>query len=150
MDNKFIAVPINTELFREVLLFLDSEGVERDPCSVVEQFVRYGLDNASWKKEVFFPELVAKTPPAELKGYVWGDVFLPHGTLIRMRYKRQFYYAKVDGDQVVYEGMQTSPSGFANTVTKSSRNAWRDLWIRKPGDQDWIFADDLRNETKKK
>ncbi len=146
MNNSYIAVPIDTSLFREVLQFLDSEGVERNPNTVVEQFIRYGLDNASWKKEVFFPELVTETPPAELKGYTWGGVLLPHGTLIRMKYMRQFYYAKIDGDQVLYEGKKTTPSGFANTVTKSSRNAWRDLWIRRPSDQDWIFADQLRKK----
>jgi hypothetical protein len=36
----------------------------------------------------------------------------------------------------------------ANIIAKSSRNAWRDLWIKRPDDKDWKLADDCRAEGK--
>jgi len=42
-----------------------------------------------------------------------------------------------------------SPSEFANKVAGSSRNAWRDLEIRRPDVDDWVSADRLRMAVKK-
>ncbi|MFH0344486.1 MAG: hypothetical protein ACHBNF_20720 [Chromatiales bacterium] len=84
------------------------------------------------------PEIFRSRSP----GYTWkykdASVFLPHGTEIRMRYKEVTYYAKVGGDQLVYNGKPISPGALANIVTGSSRNAWRDLWIKRPSNGEWI------------
>ena len=61
-----------------------------------------------------------------------------------MQYKGQYHYAKVEGDHLVHEGEPTTPGSLANTVAGSSRNAWRDLWIKRPADTEWRLADDLR------
>jgi hypothetical protein len=38
-----------------------------------------------------------------------------------------------------------SPSEFANQVAGgTNRNAWRDLWIKRPHDSEFHLADDLR------
>jgi hypothetical protein len=83
-----------------------------------------------------------------VRGYAWRSgavtLFLPEGTDIRMNYKGEFHYAKVDGDHVIYLGNRVSPHRMAALVTNSSRDAWRDLWIRRPDDDDWALADSFR------
>jgi len=92
------------------------------------------------------PEVFASKSP----GYTWkykdASLFLPHGSEIRMRYKGRTYYAKVDGDQIMYEGKPITPATLANTVAGSSRNAWRDLWVKRPADAIWLLADQLRRD----
>ena len=34
----------------------------------------------------------------------------------------------------------------ANTVSWTTRNAWRDLWIKRPADSEWLLADDCRGD----
>ena len=75
----------------------------------------------------------------------WG-VFLPHQTELRLAYKGSDYYAKVDGDAVIFKDKSVSPSGFVSTVTGSSRNAWKDIWLRMPREDIWVLADNLRRE----
>ena len=93
------------------------------------------------------PELLQKHEPSDTRGYQWKSLFLPDGTEVRMQYKGEWYYAGVDGDQLLYEGDATTPRRLANYVAQSSRNAWRDLWIKRPGDAEWRLADDLRDEA---
>ena len=81
------------------------------------------------------------------RGYQWKSLFLPDGTEVRMQYKGQYHYAKVEGDQLVYEGAPTTPGSLANTIASSSRNAWRDLWVKRPADAEWRLADECRSEN---
>ena len=144
MSESTISVPITTSQFIGLVDFLREQGSDRDPVSAIEIAIEYWIDNASWKQEDLLPEIFTKD-----KGYTWKEVFLPHGTSIRMRYKGEYYYAKVEGDRVFFEEQNVSPSGFANRVAGSSRNAWRDLEIRRPADEEWIPADQLRIAAKK-
>ena len=134
-----ISVPIPTTQFLELVDFLRNQADDRDPVTVVSDAIEYWLDNAGWK-----PELVSRQS-AESRGYHWKSLFLPHSTAIRMRYKGEYHYATVAGDEVLYDGRPVSPAALANTITQSSRNAWRDLWIKRPGDKEWVLAEDLRN-----
>lgn len=36
------------------------------------------------------------------------------------------------------------PGRLANTVAGTIHNAWRDWWIKRPGDTEWLLADDCR------
>ena len=64
-----------------------------------------------------------------------------------MTYKGSTYHAAVAGDDFIYDGKKTTPSEFANTVAGgTSRNAWRDLWIKRPRDRDFRLADEIRRE----
>ena len=134
--NKQICVPIEIAQFLGLVDFLRSSGDSRDPVIAIADAIDYWMDNASWK-----PELLTKSASM---GYQWKSLFLPDGTEIRMQYKGAYSYASVEGDELVYEGKPISPSTLANTIAGSSRNAWRDLWIKRPGDSDWCLADDLR------
>ena len=137
-----VSVPIPTDLFVSLVDFLRAEGDGRDPVHLVADAIDYWLSNASWKSELL------STPSPESRGYTWkykdSSVFLPHGTEIRMPYKGQYYYAKVEGDHIMFNGQAITPGAFANAVTKSSRNAWRDLWIKRPGEKEWTLADESR------
>lgn len=133
-----ISVPVRTEQFLALAEFLRSNGDPRDPVHVIETAIEYWMDNASWK-----PELLSAS---STRGYQWKSLFLPEGTEVRMQYKGAYKYAKVDGDQLIYEGKPISPGTLANTIAGSSRNAWRDLWVKRPADREWRLADDCRNE----
>lgn len=65
------------------------------------------------------------------------------GCIIRARY----HYAKVRGDEILYRGKPTTPARLANQITGTRRNAWRDLWIKRPTVDGWIPADVLRVDT---
>src|SRR5262245_24236781 len=139
-----ISVPIPTEQFLRVVDMLRKHGSMSDPVGTVEMAIDYWLENASWKAEDLIPGIpLASTD----RGYVWKQLFLPHGTIVRMKYQGQFHYAKVEGDDLVFDKKPISPSEFANEVTGTSRNAWRDLWIKRPTDQDYHLADTLRSEV---
>lgn len=135
-----VSISIPTKKFVELVDFLRSHNDPRDPAVLVSTAVDYWLDNASWK-----PELLSQS---DARGYQWKSVFLPSGTQIRMPYKGNYFYAKVEGDEIIYNGKPTSPGALANTIAHSSRNAWRDLWVKRPDDKEWLLADTLRPETK--
>lgn len=133
-----ISIPVATRQFLELADFLKAQGDARDPVLAVQDAIDYWLDNASWK-----PELLRQAQPSNL-GYQWKGLFLPDSTEVRMQYKSDWYYAKVEGDKLVYEGEPITPGRLANTVAGTSRNAWRDLWIKRPADAEWLLADDCR------
>lgn len=135
-----ISVTIPTKLFLELADFLRNNGDPRDPVEVVSLAVDYWIDNASWK-----PELLAVS---DARGYQWKNLFLPDGTQIRMQYKGAYSYAKVEGDEITYQGKPISPGRLANFIAGSNRNSWRDLWIKRPEDKEWRLADDCRLESK--
>lgn len=143
-SQSFINVPVPTEVFLELVHFLNGVGSSRDPVATVTLAIDYWIQNASDKPDDLLPDVV----DAE-KGYRWKQLYLPHGSIIRMKYRGQFHYAKVEGDKIKYEKKVVSPSEFANTVTGTSRNAWRDLEVKRPNDRAWFLADYLRTQEEK-
>ncbi|MFH1216671.1 MAG: hypothetical protein V1706_09240 [Pseudomonadota bacterium] len=137
-----ISVPVQTSQFLELVNFLRINNDPRDPVDVVGTAIDYWLDNANWK-----PELLSEISSDD-RGYQWKSLFLVHGTQIRMQYKGTTFYAKVEGDEIIYNGESISPGSMVNKITGTSRNAWRDLWIKSPGDQEWQLALELRPENK--
>lgn len=133
-----ISIPVQTRLFLDLAEFLESKGDSRDPVLAVADAIDYWMQNADWK-----PELIRQATTSAL-GYQWKSLFLPSGTEVRMQYKGEWYYSKVDGDKLFYEGEAFTPGRLANTIAGTSRNAWRDLWIKRPGDTEWLLADDCR------
>lgn len=131
-----IAVPIATKTFLELAEFLKQNGDSRDPVEVLPLAIDYWMTNADWK-----PELLRTSSGL---GYQWKSLFLPDGTELRMQYKGRYHYAKVEGDQLLYQGQPTTPGSLTNTISGTSRNAWRDLWVKMPDDAGWTLADELR------
>lgn len=144
-----LSIPVETSTFLRLVDFLREQGSDRDPVEAVEAAIFYWIDNASWKQEDLMPELYV----SESHGFTWRYkdtyLFLPHETEIRMRYKDKYHYAKVDGDEINYQGKSVSPGSLTKEITGTSRNAWRDLWIRRPDSNEWELADQCRRNLKR-
>jgi len=80
-----------------------------------------------------------------LRGYQWKQLFLPDGTQVRMEYLQRCHFAQVQGDQLVFGQRAVTPRGMTLAIAGDGRNAWRDLWIRMPGERQWINAGLLRS-----
>jgi hypothetical protein len=78
------------------------------------------------------------------RGYQWKDLFLPHGTRLRIIHRGHCYMAQVEGNLLVTEGKIVTPSAWATTVCGSVRNAWRDISVRRNYREAWTHASDLR------
>ena len=145
MTTSTISVPVSTDLFVRLVDFLRERGSDRDPVAAVDSAIEYWLDNASWKAEDLMPEVFERK---NFLGYMWKALLLPPGTQVRMTYKGNTYHAAVEGDNFVYESRKMTPSEFANTVAEgTARNAWRDLWIKRPRDREFRLADELRRTS---
>jgi hypothetical protein len=144
MSQSFVSIPVPTPLFLELVTFLKKEGFTHDPVQVVGDAIEYWMENVSWKKDDMYPEVSRSE-----RGYTWKPVFLPHGTKIRMKYKRTMHYAAINGDEFIYQEQSMSPSEFAKHVSGGvPRNAWRDLEIKRPTDEEWTSADFMRTQVK--
>jgi len=136
----FAAVP--SELYSALVVRF--AGVQTDVDAAIKSAIAEYLDRTKPAAPV---EPVADAEP--VKGYKWANVFLPNGTEIKMTYRDKEHHATVAKEKVRYKGRYYSPSRFAfQAAAKTSRNAWRDLWIKRPGDADWKLADDLRQAEK--
>ena len=87
-------------------------------------------------------------PMPATNGYQWKRLFLPNGTLLRTVFGGKNYHCIVEGDAIVYDGRPVSPSGFANEVGGTRRNAWKCIWILFPDTKDWRLADTLRTRER--
>ncbi|GJI98637.1 hypothetical protein RugamoR57_53550 [Duganella caerulea] len=81
-------------------------------------------------------------------GYQWKQVFLPEGTRLRASFGREPYFATVVGAEIKYEGHTVSPSCFANLHGSGNRNAWKAIWLRLPGSNEWLLAEVCRSARK--
>lgn len=120
-----------------VLRLLRIRGDARSLQQVAEEALQEWLEKAA-----------IENPPEAHKaarGYQWKSLFLPEGTLLRFHYQRQVYDAEVRGDDIVFEGGRYSPRQLLLHITGAVRNAWRELWVRSPGDFRWHLADTRRH-----
>gem|GEM_PF-6352834 len=87
-----------------------------------------------------------QTPPIPVPevGYRWKNVFLPAGTVLSFTHRGTPHLATVAGTEIVHDGKSVSPSEFVNGISGATRNAWRDLWVKRPADTEWVPAQDLR------
>ena len=81
-------------------------------------------------------------------GYQWKQIFLPEGTRLRASFGRTPYFAVVQGNAIRCGEQSLSPSAFANLQGSGNRNAWKAVWLRFPGDQQWVLADTCRAQQK--
>ncbi|MFC0169308.1 hypothetical protein ACFFKC_14580 [Pseudoduganella danionis] len=61
-----------------------------------------------------------------------------------MSHKGRHYYARVHGDQLIYNQHAVSPRAMVLSIAGEGRNAWRDLWLHLPQEGNWINAARLR------
>lgn len=79
-------------------------------------------------------------------GYQWKTLFLPSGTELRMSTHESTHHARVVGDDIMFGGHRVSPRGMTLAVAGSGRNAWRDLWLKMPGETRFLPASRVRRE----
>ncbi len=155
MDNK-ICVPISTEIIHEMLL---RSGPQQDISSWIENVVWDYLDrtqdNDDWSDE-YYNYLERKKGESDFKdkygdatkGYRWQELDLPNGTQLYMEYKKKKQFASVKFEKIVFEGESFSPSELARKIANgTTRNAWRDFYIKRPNDKEWKLADVLRKQV---
>jgi hypothetical protein len=80
------------------------------------------------------------------RGYQWKSLFLPEGTILRSWSYGEHNYARVEGDEIIHEGKSVSPNQFARSFARTTRNAWFDLSVRRPGEKHFKMASLLRKE----
>jgi hypothetical protein len=147
MDN-VVYVPVAEGVYREISKLLEKIGSQRSVNSTIQQFVEYGLDNAGWKTDVFFPEAENLAAVSEREGYKWKHpeyrkpLFLPNGSQFRMEYDGEYHYAAISKGILVYKGeIYKSPSQLASLIAGgTSRSAPRDFFVKRPNDSEWSQA----------
>ncbi|HJV02386.1 MAG TPA: hypothetical protein VJ752_17755, partial [Burkholderiaceae bacterium] len=92
------------------------------------------------------PAAATRQQPAgtDAGGYQWKQLFLPAGTKLRASFGGRPSFAVVEGDDILCDGQTVSPSGFANQQGCGNRNAWKAIWLRFPGSEQWLQADICR------
>jgi hypothetical protein len=135
----------------------------RLPNELMEEFgVFTGMHWAGWEiepaicdairaymKPQLAPQPAAQEPqPVADNGYQWKQVFLPEGTRVRASFGRTPYYAVVQGSEIRYGEQSLSPSAFANLKGSGNRDAWKAIWLRFPGCEQWVLAATCRAQQK--
>lgn len=85
--------------------------------------------------------------PASVRGYQWKSVFLPEGTQLCTRSYGESQYARVQGEEIIFRGRTLSPNQFAHWAGRGTRNAWNDIYVRRPQDKFYIPASRLRAQV---
>lgn len=84
--------------------------------------------------------------PRRPGGYQWKCLFLAHGSELRFFHDGRFHYAEVRDDLLVHNNRPVSPRQFMLDIIGEPRNAWHELWVRRPSDARWRLAFVLRRE----
>jgi hypothetical protein len=152
-----ICVPIDSGMYAEFIL---RSGKNIDVASYISNIVRDYLDRTDgdagiWSEdhaEKFHAQLGEDFEKnyGDPEGFFqWDNLFLENGTQIRMKYKGRNYIAAVRDEQIVFEGKAYTPSQLASKIANgTSRNAWKDLWIKERGAPKWVLAHDHRRFAK--
>jgi hypothetical protein len=144
-----IPIPIDSELVGELFL---RRGPKADISGWIEHVLQDYLDRTSnddgWNEE-YYDYLNKEVSQEEFgdpkDGCRWNPLFLPNGTQIYMLYKQEKSHAVVKFGKIHFNNKTYSPSELASAVAgNTKRNAWRDLYIKRPEDSEWSLADLLR------
>lgn len=150
-----ICVPLPADLCNEFSL---RTGKSEDVAAWIENIVADFLertrdDHPAWSNAHY--ERIAEDDEAAQtqywgpvhKGYHWQSVYLPNGTRLRLTYKGEEHFAEIRHQKLFHGDQEYSPSEFARAMANNTnRNAWRDIWIKRPRDQEWTLADTLRRQ----
>lgn len=132
----------------------------RLPNELMEEFGTFsGVHWSGWEIEPLICDAIRAymkpAPAAQLQqaaggdaGYQWKQVFLPEGTRLRASFGRKPYFAVVQGSEIRCGEQSLSPSAFANLQGSGNRNAWKAVWLRFPGNDQWVLADTCRVQQK--
>lgn len=127
----YVAVPISIELYQELLR---RHGASAN--AVIEGQV-----------EDFLTRTQDDIPRSPMTGGIsWETFFLPDRTRLRTKYYKEYKYADVVGDEIIYENERfTSVAQVANRMRGDTKNnAWNVMEVLRPTDSKWISAKFLR------
>lgn len=151
------SIPIDSEILGELYL---RAGPKTDVVTWVNRILYDYLerteDEGGWNEEYYEYVTERRWNDSKInefgdpqKGYYWTPIFLPNGTEISMEYGGAKHYAIVKHEKIDFQGNEYTPSRLASVIANgTSRNAWRDLLIRKPGESKWLLADLLRKSDR--
>ena len=149
----YIYVPLHVELYADLV----RRSGKGDVSAYIEHSVESFLERTEGDGQVWSAEYVEGLDEADKvrrerygdprRGFQWEAVLLPNGTQIRMTYGGRHAHAEIRHGSLYYgEERMRSPSQFASRVANNtSRNAWRDLYVKFPGEESWQLADGLRS-----
>jgi hypothetical protein len=133
-----VTVQLETGTLLKLINRLSELGGTQDLSEGVSSAIEFWLAEQA--------KLSAGGDPASVRGYQWKSVFLPEGTVLRSWSYGDHNYARVEGDQIIHEGKSVSPNQFAQSFARTTRNAWTDLYIRRPCDKRFTLACRLRQQ----
>ena len=136
--NTTMTVQVPTDTLLKLIEKLRRRGGSQD----ISEAMTFALERWLADPAAFAPG----ADPAGLHGYQWKTLFLPEGTVLKSWSYGENNYACVEGDQIIHNGRAVSPNQFAQSFARSTRNAWLDLFIRRPGDKTFKTANRLRDE----
>ena len=155
-----VCVPIDASLYNELVIRVGDPN--RDVTSLIDHAVRSYLERteddewseayATWKEGQKPADELRERIGDPSKGVHWTPLFLPNGTKVSMFYGGITHDAEIRHERI-FLGTEKidSPSLLASKIAGgTSRNAWRDLRIRRPTDIEYRLADDLRREGARK
>jgi hypothetical protein len=116
---------------------LNRQGGSQDMSETITKAVESWLDAHNQ---------ASAAEPSGVRGYQWKSLFLPEGTILRSWSYGEHNYARVEGDKIMHDGQSVSPNQFARYFARTTRNAWFDLSVRRPGDKHFKMACVLRKE----
>ncbi len=152
----YIFVPLRADLYAELV----RRSGRSDVSIYIENQIDDFLESTKGDPEIWSSEYVENLAEQEDdeyrekfgdpgRGYQWQKVFLPNGTKVRMTYRGDASYGEIRHSELFLEDESMSPSEFASRVANNtSRNAWRDIYVKFPGDGSWKIADDLRRQSR--
>ncbi|MQA42652.1 hypothetical protein [Rugamonas aquatica] len=133
-----MTVQVPTDTLLQLIEKLRRRGGSQDISEAMTQALKCWLEDSA--------RFAPGADPAGLHGYQWKTLFLPEGTILKSWSYGENNYARVEGDQIIHNGRAVSPNQFAQSFARSTRNAWQDLFIRRPGDKTFKIACRLRDE----
>jgi hypothetical protein len=136
-----VSVQLPSHVLVELIQRLERCSGSKDVSLAIASAVEFWLADKNQ-----FPK---KADPDGLHGYQWKCLFLPEGTVLRSWSYGEHNYARVEGDHIIHKGREVSPNQFARSFARSNRNAWDDLFIRRPGDKQFKLACILRKEVQR-
>lgn len=132
------SLQVDTHILLKLIEQLRRRGGTQDLTEVISSAINLWLVEQA--------KLHSGSDPAGLRGYQWKSLFLPEGTVLRSWSYGEHNYARVEGDQIIHNGRAVSPNQFAQSFAQSTRNAWTDLYVRRPCDKQFKLACCLRQE----
>ena len=136
--NTTVTVQVPTDTLLRLIEKLRRRGGSQDISEAMTKAIECWLEDPA--------RFAPGADPEDMHGYQWKSLFLPEGTVLKSWSYGENNYARVKGDQIIHNGRAVSPNQFAQSFARSTRNAWQDLFIRRPGDKTFKLACRLRDE----